>query len=166
MSGASTGPWGSKFNTVSILIITAPWLHRLGRGGPGCTGGHYSGRDASPRRSRGDPLRRWSAPPNLSYRRLFEAAKDGILILDADTGRITDVNPFLYKLLGFSRSEMVGKTVGELSPFKDIVSNRSCLSDYKRTGMSAMKTCRWKPRMAARLPWSLSATCIKPVTKK
>ena len=50
----------------------------------------------------------------LSYRRLFEAAKDGILILDVDTGRINDVNPFLFKLLGFSRGEMVGKTVGEL----------------------------------------------------
>ena len=49
----------------------------------------------------------------LSYRRLFEAAKDGILILDAATGRITDVNPFLFKLLGFSRDEMLGKTVGE-----------------------------------------------------
>jgi len=59
----------------------------------------------------------------LSYRRLFEAAKDGILILDVDSGRITDANPFLFKLLGFSRSEMVGKTVGELSPFKDIESN-------------------------------------------
>ena len=34
----------------------------------------------------------------LSYRRLFEAAQDGILILDADTGRINDVNPFLVKL--------------------------------------------------------------------
>jgi len=53
----------------------------------------------------------------LSYRRLFEAAQDGILILDADTGRINDVNPFLIKLLGFSHDEMVGKTVGELSPF-------------------------------------------------
>ena len=37
----------------------------------------------------------------LSYRRLFEAAQDGILILDVSTGRITDVNPFLIKLLGF-----------------------------------------------------------------
>jgi PAS domain-containing protein len=37
----------------------------------------------------------------LSYRRLFEAAKDGILILDADTGRISDANPFLIELLGF-----------------------------------------------------------------
>jgi PAS domain S-box-containing protein len=49
-----------------------------------------------------------------SYRRLFEAAKDGILILDVDTGRINDVNPFLFNLLGFSRSEMVDNTVGDL----------------------------------------------------
>jgi len=31
----------------------------------------------------------------LSYRRLFEAAQDGILILDVEEGRVTDVNPFL-----------------------------------------------------------------------
>jgi PAS domain S-box-containing protein len=70
----------------------------------------------------------------LSYRRLFEAAKDGILILDVDTGRINDVNPFLFKLLGFSRSEMVGKTVGELSPFKDIESNQAMLERLQRHG--------------------------------
>jgi PAS domain S-box-containing protein len=70
----------------------------------------------------------------LSYRRLFEAAKDGILILDVDTGRISDVNPFLFKLLGFSRSEMVGKTVGELSPFKDIESNKIMLQRLQKDG--------------------------------
>ena len=63
----------------------------------------------------------------LSYRRLFEAAKDGILILEADTGRISDANPFLCQLLGFDRGEMMGKTVGELSPFKDVVSNQAML---------------------------------------
>ena len=70
----------------------------------------------------------------LSYRRLFEAANDGILILDVDTGRINDVNPFLFKLLGFSRSEMVGKTVGELSPFKDIESNQAMLERLQQHG--------------------------------
>src|ERR1700722_9379531 len=69
-----------------------------------------------------------------SYRRLFEAAKDGILILDVDTGRINDVNPFLFNLLGFSRSEMVGKTVGELSPFKDIESNKIMLERLQKDG--------------------------------
>ena len=70
----------------------------------------------------------------LSYRRLFEAAKDGILILDFETGRITDVNPFLYKLLGFSREDMVGKTVAELSPFKDIESNQAMLRHLQENG--------------------------------
>ena len=44
----------------------------------------------------------------LSYRRLFEAAQDGILILEVDTGRITDVNPFMVDLLGYSHAVMVG----------------------------------------------------------
>ena len=70
----------------------------------------------------------------LSYRRLFEAAKDGILILDVDTGRIIDANPFLCKLLGFSHSEMVGNTVGELSPFKDIESNQVMLERLQQHG--------------------------------
>jgi len=70
----------------------------------------------------------------LSYRRLFEAAQDGILILDVKTGRITDVNPFLTKLLCFSHNEMVGKTVGELSPFKDIESNQIMLERLQKDG--------------------------------
>lgn len=70
----------------------------------------------------------------LSYRRLFEAARDGILILDAETGRVGDVNPFLTKLLGFTHSEMVGKTVGELSPFKDIDSNQAIWERLQRDG--------------------------------
>jgi PAS domain S-box-containing protein len=70
----------------------------------------------------------------LSYRRLFEAARDGILLLDVDTGRITDVNPFLVELLGFSHDEMVGKTVGELSPFKDIEQNKVMLSRLQKDG--------------------------------
>src|SRR5450432_2950059 len=69
-----------------------------------------------------------------SYRRLFEAAKDGILILNVDTGRINDVNPFLFNLLGFSRSEMIDKTVGELSPFKDIESNKVMLERLQKDG--------------------------------
>ena len=70
----------------------------------------------------------------LSYRRLFEAAKDGILILDVKTGRITDANPFLVALLGFSRLEMIGKTVGQLSPFKDIESNQAMLEQLQKHG--------------------------------
>jgi PAS domain S-box-containing protein len=70
----------------------------------------------------------------LRYRRLFEAAKDGILILNVDTGRITDVNPFLFKLLGFARADMIGKTVGELGPFKDIEPNKVMLERLQKEG--------------------------------
>ena len=56
------------------------------------------------------------------------------MILDAGTGRINDVNPFLFGLLGFSRGEMVGKTVGELSPFKDIESNQAMLERLQKDG--------------------------------
>jgi PAS domain S-box-containing protein len=53
------------------------------------------------------------------YRRLFEAAQDGILILDAETGQIQDVNPFLIKMLGYSKDEFLGKKLWEISAFRD-----------------------------------------------
>jgi diguanylate cyclase (GGDEF)-like protein/PAS domain S-box-containing protein len=64
----------------------------------------------------GRPLR----TSELRYRRLFEAAQDGILLLDAGTGAITDVNPFLIRLLGFSRDEFIHKKLWEVGAFKDI----------------------------------------------
>ena len=58
------------------------------------------------------------------YRRLFESAKDGILILDADTGKVIDVNPFLLELLGYSYGELYGKHIWELRVFKDIAASK------------------------------------------
>jgi PAS domain S-box-containing protein len=58
------------------------------------------------------------------YRRLFETAKDGILILDADTGKIDDVNPFLIELLGYSKENLIGKEIWEIGFFKDIAANK------------------------------------------
>jgi two-component system, cell cycle sensor histidine kinase and response regulator CckA len=58
------------------------------------------------------------------YRRLFESAKDGILILDADTGEVVDVNPFLLQLLGFSYQEMVGQRLWEIGVFKDVAASK------------------------------------------
>lgn len=59
----------------------------------------------------------------IRYRRLFESAKDGILILDAATGKIIDVNPFLIHLLGYSHDEFIEKAIWEIGSFKDIISN-------------------------------------------
>ncbi len=60
----------------------------------------------------------------LRYRRLFESAKDGILILEAETGIIIDVNPFLVGLLNSSHAEIVGKQIWDLGFLKDIASSR------------------------------------------
>jgi two-component system, cell cycle sensor histidine kinase and response regulator CckA len=53
------------------------------------------------------------------YRRLFESAQDGIVILDAETGKIVDANPFILRLLGYSYGEVYGKCIWELGVFKD-----------------------------------------------
>jgi PAS domain S-box-containing protein len=103
---------------------------RIGRLGPAVERVLEQERDITARKQAERALR----DSEVSYRRLFEAAQDGILILDVDTGRITDVNPFLVELLGSSHSEMVGKTVGELSPFKDIESNKVMLARLQNDG--------------------------------
>jgi PAS domain S-box-containing protein len=68
------------------------------------------------------------------YRRLFETAQDGILILDADTGQITDVNPFLVKMLGYSHAQLLGKQLWEIGPFKDITAARAAFSELQSSG--------------------------------
>ncbi|MBN2085491.1 MAG: GGDEF domain-containing protein [Anaerolineales bacterium] len=60
----------------------------------------------------------------LRYRRLFEAAQDGILILDAGTGAITDVNPFLIHMLGYTRQECVRKKLWEVGAFQNIKASK------------------------------------------
>jgi diguanylate cyclase (GGDEF)-like protein/PAS domain S-box-containing protein len=55
----------------------------------------------------------------IRYRRLFESARDGILILDAETRKITDVNPYMMELLGYRREEFLGKELWEIGLLKD-----------------------------------------------
>ena len=63
----------------------------------------------------------------VRYRRLFETAKDGILLLDADTGRIIDANPFLQDMLGYSYAELIGKALWEIGPVKDIAASQDAM---------------------------------------
>ena len=58
------------------------------------------------------------------YRRLFETAQDGILLLDADTGQITDVNPFMVDMLGYPREHFLGRELWEIGPVKDEAASR------------------------------------------
>jgi PAS domain S-box-containing protein len=66
------------------------------------------------------------------YRRLFESAKDGILILDAETGMIVDVNPFLIELLGYSKEQFIKKAIWDIGFFKDIVANKDVFQELQQ----------------------------------
>jgi diguanylate cyclase (GGDEF)-like protein/PAS domain S-box-containing protein len=68
----------------------------------------------------------------LRYRRLFETAQDGILILDAETGAITDVNPFLINMLGYTRDEFIEKKLWEVGAFKDIKASRKAFQSLQK----------------------------------
>ncbi len=67
----------------------------------------------------------------LTYRRLFEAARDGIIILDAESGQIVNVNPFLVELLGYSYDQFIRKAIWDIGFFKDVIANRSNFEELK-----------------------------------
>ena len=68
----------------------------------------------------------------LRYRRLFESARDGILILDAETGSINDVNPYLIEMLGYSREEFMRKKLWEVGAFRDVEASRDCFAALQK----------------------------------
>ena len=68
------------------------------------------------------------------YRRLFETAQDGILIIDADTGQISDVNPFLIQMLGYSHEDFLGRKLWEIGAFKDIEASQRAFSELQTRG--------------------------------
>jgi two-component system, cell cycle sensor histidine kinase and response regulator CckA len=65
------------------------------------------------------------------YRRLFEAAQDGILILDAKTGAITDANPFLVELLGYSHAEFLEMALWDVGLFKDVEESKNAFRELQ-----------------------------------
>jgi PAS domain S-box-containing protein len=70
----------------------------------------------------------------IRYRRLFESTQDGILILDAVTCKITDVNSFMIKLLGYSKEEFLGKELWEIGLLKDEEASRAAFRELQEKG--------------------------------
>jgi formate hydrogenlyase transcriptional activator len=70
----------------------------------------------------------------IRYRRLFETAQDGILLLDADSGQILDVNPFLLKMLGYSHKDFLGKKLWEIGSFSDTAASKLHFSELQAKG--------------------------------
>ncbi len=68
------------------------------------------------------------------YRHLFEFAKDGILILDAESGKIVDANPFLKEMLGYSHEELLDKELWEIGTFKNIAESKKAFIELQDKG--------------------------------
>src|SRR5579859_2218434 len=75
-----------------------------------------------------------SAGMDLRFRQLFETAKDGILILDANTHKILEVNPYLAGLLGKSRDEILGKELAELGILTDAEARGRTFAELEKQG--------------------------------
>ena len=70
----------------------------------------------------------------VQYRRLFQSARDGILILDEKTGKIIDANPFMHELLGYEYAHFLGKELWEIGLFKDIAANQAAFQELQDKG--------------------------------
>ncbi len=53
------------------------------------------------------------------FRRLFETAQDGLLLIDHMTGKIVNVNKAIVELLGFSSEELLGRSLFQVGLTKD-----------------------------------------------
>jgi len=70
----------------------------------------------------------------VRYRRLFESAKDGILILGFESGRIIDANPFMGELLAYPLEAFCGKELWEIGLFKDKAASEAAVRELQATG--------------------------------
>src|SRR5260221_1050229 len=68
----------------------------------------------------------------IRYRRLFETAHDGVLLLDPGTRKIVDANPFMTRLLGYTHGQLVGKELFEIGLLKDEVASQEMFKKLKR----------------------------------
>lgn len=91
----------------------------------------------------------------LRYRRLFEAAQDGILILDSRSGNIVDANPFLQKLLGYSEKELLGKKLWQIGVFRDIVDSKKAFVELQTKGYIRYKDLPLETNLVRQLMWNL-----------
>ncbi len=79
-------------------------------------------------------LEREISSSELRYRRLFETAQDGILILNAETSGIDEVNPFLLNMLGYSKQDLIGKKLWEIGFFTDEKASRKAFEVLQDKG--------------------------------
>ena len=85
------------------------------------------------------------------YRRLFEAAQDGILLLNAETAQIEDVNPYLIRMLGYSHAELLGRKLWEVGLFSDRAESKNMFAELQTVGYVRYENMPLKTKAGARI---------------
>lgn len=111
---------------VSVSLSVSPLLDDAGQ----LIGVSVIKRDITERKEASERLRR----SEIRFRRLFEAAHDGVLILDSVTRQITEANPFMTSLLGYSREELLGKELWQIGLLKDEQSSQEIFDELHEKG--------------------------------
>ncbi len=88
----------------------------------------------------------------IRYRRLFEAAHDGILIVDAKTAKVVDVNRFMLDLLNSPREHFLGKELWEFGVFRDKEENQEAMQNLQRDRSIRYKNLPLQDRDGRRVP--------------
>jgi diguanylate cyclase (GGDEF)-like protein/PAS domain S-box-containing protein len=88
----------------------------------------------------------------MRYRRLFEAARDGILLLNAATAEIEDANPYLTELLGYSLAELLGKKLWEIGAFADVAESQEKFSELQNRGFVRYDDLPLRAKHGAKVP--------------
>ena len=102
----------------------------------------------------------------IRYRRLFEAARDGILLLNPITRKITDANPFMSELLDYAHDELLGKELWEIGLLRDEVASRVAFQQLQQDTFIRYENFPSRASKASAAKSSSSATCMRRVTSK
>jgi PAS domain S-box-containing protein len=102
----------------------------------------------------------------LRYRRLFETALDGILILDGDTAEIDDVNPSLIEMLGYSREELLGKKLWEIGLFQEAEAGKAAFMELHDKGSFRYRDLQLETKLGREIAVECAACNVHAVDGK
>jgi len=88
----------------------------------------------------------------VRYRRLFEAAQDGILLLNAESAQIEDVNPYLMRMLGYTHAEFLGRKLWEVGAFADVAQSKEMFARLQTEGYVRYDDLPLKTKAGGSLP--------------
>ena len=69
------------------------------------------------------------------YRRLFETANDGIVLLEKGEGKITHANPATEKMMGYTREESIGNKLQDIGILLDLGDFQTTMENLNQSGM-------------------------------